>query len=64
MRGYARLKTLGTPEDMGLGALFLASDASRFITGQIVRPNGGTAMPWERSRKPLIIWFFEARHNR
>ncbi len=22
------------------------SDASRFITGQIVRPNGGTAMPW------------------
>lgn len=46
MREYAPLKTLGTPEDMGLAALFLASDASRFITGQIVRPNGGTAMPW------------------
>jgi 3-oxoacyl-[acyl-carrier protein] reductase len=46
MRDYAPLKTLGTPEDMGLAALFLASDASRFITGQILRPNGGTAMPW------------------
>ena len=46
MREYAPLKTLGTPEDMGLAALFLASDASRFITGQIMRPNGGTAMPW------------------
>ena len=46
MRGFTPLRTLGTPEDMGLAALFLASDASRFITGQIVRPNGGTAMPW------------------
>ena len=46
MREYAPLKTLGTPEDIGLAVLFLASDASRFITGQIVRPNGGTAMPW------------------
>jgi 3-oxoacyl-[acyl-carrier protein] reductase len=46
MRGYAPLKTLGTAQDLGLAALFLASDASRFITGQILRANGGTAMPW------------------
>jgi 3-oxoacyl-[acyl-carrier protein] reductase len=46
MREYAPLKTLGLPEDIGLAVLFLASDASRFITGQILRPNGGTAMPW------------------
>lgn len=46
MREHAPLKTIGTPEDMGLAALYLASDASRFVTGQILRPNGGAAMPW------------------
>jgi 3-oxoacyl-[acyl-carrier protein] reductase len=46
MREHAALKVLGTPEDMGWAALYLASDASRFVTGQILRPNGGTAMPW------------------
>ncbi len=35
----------GEPRDIALTALYLASDASRFITGQIVRPNGGVAMP-------------------
>lgn len=35
----------GTPHDIALAVLFLASDASRFTTGQIVRPNGGVAMP-------------------
>lgn len=35
----------GTPRDIALAALYLASDASRFMTGQILRPNGGVAMP-------------------
>ena len=35
----------GTPNDIALAVLYLASDASRFVTGQIVRPNGGVAMP-------------------
>lgn len=35
----------GTPRDVALAALYLASDASRFMTGQILRPNGGVAMP-------------------
>jgi 3-oxoacyl-[acyl-carrier protein] reductase len=35
----------GTPRDIGLAILYLVSDASRFVTGQIVRPNGGVAMP-------------------
>jgi 3-oxoacyl-[acyl-carrier protein] reductase len=35
----------GTPRDIALTVLYLASDASRFMTGQILRPNGGVAMP-------------------
>lgn len=35
----------GTPRDVALAVLFLASDSSRFTTGQILRPNGGVAMP-------------------
>lgn len=35
----------GTPRDIALAILYLASDASRFVTGQIIRPNGGIAMP-------------------
>lgn len=35
----------GVPRDIALAILYLASDASRFVTGQIVRPNGGVAMP-------------------
>jgi 3-oxoacyl-[acyl-carrier protein] reductase len=34
----------GEPRDVALTALYLASDASRFTTGQILRPNGGVAM--------------------
>ncbi len=35
----------GTPRDIALAILYLASDASRFMTGQILRPNGGVSMP-------------------
>jgi 3-oxoacyl-[acyl-carrier protein] reductase len=35
----------GTPRDIALTVLYLASDASRFMTGQILRPNGGVSMP-------------------
>ncbi len=35
----------GTPHDIALAILYLTSDASRFVTGQILRPNGGVAMP-------------------
>lgn len=45
-RGSASpLGLTGTPNDIGLAVLYLASDASRFVTGQILRPNGGVAMP-------------------
>jgi 3-oxoacyl-[acyl-carrier protein] reductase len=35
------LMRLGTPEDIANCALFLASDNSDFITGQVISPNGG-----------------------
>jgi 3-oxoacyl-[acyl-carrier protein] reductase len=38
------LKRRGTPEDIGNLVVFLASDASSFITGQTIGINGGWAM--------------------
>ncbi|MEU2156029.1 SDR family NAD(P)-dependent oxidoreductase [Streptomyces sp. NPDC019396] len=40
------LGRVGEPEDIAHAVLYLASDASSFTTGQILRPNGGVAMPW------------------
>ncbi|MEO6093784.1 MAG: SDR family oxidoreductase [Novosphingobium sp.] len=39
------LGIVGTPRDIALGVLYLASDASRFVTGQNLRINGGVSMP-------------------
>ncbi len=39
------LHTLGTPDDIAHAFLFLASDASRYMTGQVLHTNGGTYMP-------------------
>ena len=35
------LGTIGTCEDIAETILFLASDRSKFITGQVISPNGG-----------------------
>lgn len=35
---------LGTPEDVGSAARFLASDAARYITGVVLRVDGGNAI--------------------
>lgn len=40
----APLKQVGQPEDMAWAMLYLASDAARFVTGQVIRPNGGSSM--------------------
>jgi len=40
------LSRMGEPEDIARSVLFLASEASSYMTGQILRPNGGVAMPW------------------
>jgi NAD(P)-dependent dehydrogenase (short-subunit alcohol dehydrogenase family) len=36
----------GEPDDIASAVLYLASDAARFVTGQVLRVNGGTSMPW------------------
>lgn len=38
------LGVTGEPQDIAYAMLYLASDASRFMTGQVLRPNGGVYM--------------------
>ncbi|GAB2790066.1 SDR family NAD(P)-dependent oxidoreductase [Streptomyces daliensis] len=46
MTRMSPLGRVGEPEDVAHTVLHLASDAAAFTTGQILRPNGGVAMPW------------------
>ncbi|MFJ6694458.1 SDR family NAD(P)-dependent oxidoreductase [Streptomyces sp. NPDC091272] len=46
MRRITPLGRVGEPEDVAHAVLHLVSDAAAFTTGQILRPNGGVAMPW------------------
>jgi 3-oxoacyl-[acyl-carrier protein] reductase len=46
MRKRNPLGRVGEPDDIGWAVLYLAADASSYMTGQILRPNGGAAMPW------------------
>ena len=45
MKRIIPLGMLGEPEDVGNAALFLASDAARFITGQSIVVDGGQILP-------------------
>jgi 3-oxoacyl-[acyl-carrier protein] reductase len=44
MAAMSPLGRIGTARDMALAMLYLASDASAFFTGQVLRPNGGVPM--------------------
>ncbi|MFI1166341.1 SDR family NAD(P)-dependent oxidoreductase [Streptomyces sp. NPDC020801] len=46
MARMSPLGRVGEPDDVAHAVLHLACDASAFTTGQILRPNGGVAMPW------------------
>ena len=46
MRKLSPLRVVGEPQDQAWLILYLASDASKFCTGQIWRANGGQSMPW------------------
>jgi 3-oxoacyl-[acyl-carrier protein] reductase len=37
---------VGEAQDVAWSVLYAVSDASEYTTGQILRPNGGQAMPW------------------
>ncbi|MBM3674904.1 MAG: SDR family oxidoreductase [Actinobacteria bacterium] len=40
------LGRVGEAQDVANTILYLVSDAASYMTGQILRPNGGQAMPW------------------
>ncbi|HWE67651.1 MAG TPA: SDR family NAD(P)-dependent oxidoreductase [Acidimicrobiales bacterium] len=44
MAKFAPLRRVGMTSDIGYCVLYLASDASSFVTGQLLSPNGGVAM--------------------
>jgi 3-oxoacyl-[acyl-carrier protein] reductase len=44
MSKYAPLRRVGEPSDIAYCVVYLASDASSFVTGQLLSPNGGVAM--------------------
>jgi len=44
MAGYIPLKRLGRPEDVAPVVVFLASEAARYITGQVISVSGGLTM--------------------
>ncbi len=44
MAKFAPLRRVGTPSDIAHCVLYLAADASSFLTGQLLSPNGGVAM--------------------
>ena len=44
LKDHIPMKRFGTPEDVAKLALFLASDQSDYITGEVIRIDGGLAM--------------------
>jgi 3-oxoacyl-[acyl-carrier protein] reductase len=40
------MNVAGEPDDIAFAALYLASPAAKFVTGIVLRPNGGSTMPW------------------
>jgi 3-oxoacyl-[acyl-carrier protein] reductase len=44
MAKFAPLRRVGATSDIAYCVLYLASDASSFVTGQLLSPNGGVAM--------------------
>ena len=44
LKDFIPMKKFGTPQDVAKLALFLASDQSDYITGEVIRIDGGLAM--------------------
>jgi NAD(P)-dependent dehydrogenase (short-subunit alcohol dehydrogenase family) len=52
MRADRPLQREGTPEDVAEAALYLAGDRSRYVTGTVMRVDGGTATGKAIQRRP------------
>jgi 3-oxoacyl-[acyl-carrier protein] reductase len=46
MSQISPMNVAGEPDDIAFAALYLASPAAKFVTGIVMRPNGGSTMPW------------------
>jgi 3-oxoacyl-[acyl-carrier protein] reductase len=46
MARFSPLRRVGETSDIAYGVLYLASDASSFVTGQLLSPNGGVSMSY------------------
>ena len=46
LRFITLIEAHGEAQDVAWAILYLVSDAASFVTGQILRPNGGVSMPW------------------
>ena len=44
MKSATPMKRFGTPDDISWAAVYLASEESKFVTGQTLSPNGGFVM--------------------
>ena len=40
----AKVRVVGDADDVAWAAVYLASDESKFLTGQVLSPNGGWTM--------------------
>jgi 3-oxoacyl-[acyl-carrier protein] reductase len=45
MTQISPMKMAGEPDDIAFAALYLAAPAAKFVTGIVMRPNGGSTMP-------------------
>jgi 3-oxoacyl-[acyl-carrier protein] reductase len=46
MTQISPMRMAGEPDDIAFAALYLAAPAAKFVTGIVMRPNGGSTMPW------------------
>ena len=44
IKAVTPMKIFGSPDDIAWAAVYLASDESKFVTGQTISPNGGFVM--------------------
>ena len=44
VKAVTPMKIFGSPDDIAWAAVYLASDESKFVTGQTISPNGGFVM--------------------